>query len=361
MPVRRKAASLILPLAVLLAHPVPGHARCLSGVLLDGPGLELRGAALGAELDAMRRARVGLVRLPVSWSQTEPARGRLELAALDAVVGAAADRGLRVMPVVLDTPPWAMAERTRAGAPRGTADFARYMTALVRRYGPRGTLWAGRRRAVPVRRWQLWNEPHLPQNWRAPVAWPRGYGRLARAAARAVHRADPRAEVVLAGLATDTRVAAWDQLDAVLAEGVAGDVDAYAIHLFTSSPANVVRGLRRARQTLDAYGLRRAPLHLTEWSWPSSRGRLPGRPRSWERTEAGQAREVRATLRALRRAAPSLRLEVAALASWLSRERGPETFGWAGLRAIAPGGGVRSKPALGAFSRTVRELGRQRC
>ncbi len=68
---------------------------------------------------------------------------RSNLRALDQLVGLAAQRGLSLRPIVIDAPNW------DAGGPAGlaapprcdSAPYGTFLTALVHRYGPRGSFW----------------------------------------------------------------------------------------------------------------------------------------------------------------------------------------------------------------------------
>jgi hypothetical protein len=356
-----------------LAFAAPAAARVpegFVGTMLDGPAARLDPPRLASELDLMRSSGVETVRTVWSWRSIQPyaawaavpdaERERfrdvdglpLAVARTDALVALAARRGIRILPVTLETPSW-IARRLTAGAPpREVGPYAAFMRALVTRYGHTGGFWREHpdlpRR--PVRWWQLWNEPHLSAYWAAP-RWESGYAALVRGGARAVHRADARARVLLAGVTTD-EVPVWDNVDALLAEGIGPEVDMVAAHVFTGTPRNVVRALRRVRATLEDYGLGRTPIALTEWSWPSSRGR-----QSWATTERGQARRVAATLRLLARSRRALGLRTTVHYTWMSQDDGRAWSGWAGLRRFA-GGRIVSKPALAAFGRTARALRR---
>ena len=364
-------------LIVVLASAAPAAARVpegFVGAMLDGPAATpgFGRVRLAHELDLMRSSGIGTVRVAWSWEATQPYAGwgavpeaerprfrdvdglPLAVAQLDELVGLAARRGLRLLPVTVGTPSWNARRLLVPGSPpREAAPYAAFLRALVLRYGSRGAFWREHPELPrhPVRWWQLWNEPHFLGDRAAP-RWESGYAALARAGARAVHAADPRARVVLAGVTTDD-VPVWDNVDVLLAEGIGPEVDLVAAHVFTGTPRNVIRALRRVRATLRDYGLGRTPIALTEWSWPSSRGRQP-----WATTQRGQARRVAATLRLLGRERRRLGLRTVIHYTWLGAERGSGWAPWGGLRRMTPGGRVVSKPALAAFRRATRALRR---
>ena len=79
--------------------------------------------------------------------------------------------------------------------------MARFAQVLVRRYGSHGTLWTQRPDVpkLPIRSWQIWNEPNLKVYWgNRPNA--RAYVRMLRTVGKAIKRVDRRAEIVTAGL-----------------------------------------------------------------------------------------------------------------------------------------------------------------
>ena len=88
-----------------------------------------------------------------------------------------------------------------ASTPRGTAAYTRFLTALVGRYGPSGSLWAEQPALprTPIRDWQIWNEPNLTRYW-STQPFAKAYVKLLRASRRALRAADPGSRTVLAGL-----------------------------------------------------------------------------------------------------------------------------------------------------------------
>ena len=69
-------------------------------------------------------------------------------------------------------------------------DFARFLRALVARYGPNGSLWAEHPEvaAQPVRDWQIWNEPNLTRYWNVA---PLGSAPTSRCSSAAHRRSRP--------------------------------------------------------------------------------------------------------------------------------------------------------------------------
>src|ERR1700752_1201708 len=88
----------------LLAAPAGAAERRVPhgwlGVTADGPMT----AAAAGEWNRMARAGVARVRTAFRWSELQPAPGATDFAASDAIVAAAAQRGIEVLPVVQHVP-----------------------------------------------------------------------------------------------------------------------------------------------------------------------------------------------------------------------------------------------------------------
>jgi hypothetical protein len=335
------------------------------GVTVDGPvSPEQPG-----EWNRMASAGVESVRVSIRWNEVQPYRRDgvppeeqsrfrdmegvpTDLSAFDAVVAAASARGILVLPEVHATPSWA-AERSdhTASPPADPATLGRFFTALVRRYGPDGSLWRERPelQRMPIRAWQVWNEPTMKGYWLTQPFAPSFVGAL-RAAAEGVRRADPGATVVLAGLTNRS----WRALRRIYDAGGRGLFDAVALHPFTRRPRNVVRIVELARAVMRRHGDRALPIWLTELSWPAARGKLPDKF-GIEVSDAGQAARLGTALRLLAAARERLRIERVFWYTWLSTEEDSSVFNWSGLRRLRDGKPV-SAPALATFRRWAREL-----
>jgi polysaccharide biosynthesis protein PslG len=350
-----RAAALAAFLCLLAAAPASAAVpRNWLGVVADGP-LTDPTADREAEWDLLARSGARSVRTSFRWPLAQPnGPGAFDFTASDRVVLAAASRGLGVVPVVESTPGWA-AERPSdpASPPRDPADYARYLEALVARYGPRGTFWSEhpelRRR--PIRDWQIWNEPNLTFHWSTqPFARP--YVRLLRAARAALRRADPRARVILAGLPNRS----WIALRQIYRAGGRGSFDAVAIHPYTARPRDVISLVRYARREMRRHRDRRLPIWISELSWPAAKGKVRRRV-GIETNERGQARRLRRGLVRLALARRVYRIQRVYWYTWLSAEGGQDWAGWSGLRRLR-GGEVVSAPALRVFRAVARRLRR---
>ncbi|MCW2992285.1 MAG: endo,4-beta-xylanase [Solirubrobacterales bacterium] len=312
------------------------------------PGTDLQG-----EFGRMTRAGVESVVTELNWAAAQPAKAAApDFARSDGIVLAAARRGMRVLPVVVFAPAWAAVDPSQVASPPRNAPYAAFLRAAIARYGPRGSLWTEHPavRRVPIRSWQVWNEPSHEGFWTIQPFAAR-YVSLLRAAHRAIKGADPGARVVLAGLVYDS----WTQLQRLYAKGAHGWFDVLSLHPYTRKLSDVLVALRRNRRVLDRHRDRDIPIIATELSWPSAVGHTDSRY-GYEVTEREQARRVAAALPRLAAARRTLRLESVTWFSWLSDDVSPHyPFDYAGLRTTG-GGTPRDKPALAAYRTAALRL-----
>jgi hypothetical protein len=347
----------ILTLLLSLAFAAPAGAavpREWLGVAVDGPVIEEADTYAG-EWPLMARSGVGTVRVAFYWTQGQRlGPGAVDFAVYDPVVLAAAREGISVLPVVFSTPRWARTDPDDAAAPpRDPADYAAFLSALVGRYGPDGSLWTEHPELTPrpIRAWQLWNEPNLRGYWsQQPFA--EGYVALLKAARAALKAADPGAKAILAGLPNG-----WAALRQIYRAGGRQGFDAAAIHPYTARPDSVPRFLREARRVMQRFGDRRKPLWVTELSWPAAKGRMRD-PIGIATGERGQARRLASGLSMLARNRKRLRIGRVYWYTWLSAESTQSVFSWSGLRRLRQDGSVVSARSLRAFRRAAVRLRR---
>jgi Glycosyl hydrolase family 53 len=346
-------------------RPVSGE---LIGAMFDGPVLRAN-VNLPEQLDTAAASGVESLRISVDWSQLQPYQNLSDvpiadrsqfqaisgvptrLAALDRLVAAAAAKRLSVLPVIQYTPSWD-AERPEnpASPPKSMGAYAAFLTGLVKRYGPTGTFWTTHPDTpkVPIRMWQIGNEPHFVSYWSEQPFAP-SYVRLLATARTALKAADPGAKVVLAGLA-DT---SWEYLDSIYRVPGAGRLfDVVAIHPYTAHPSGVITILQRARAVMDRFGDARKPILVTEITWPSSQGKAPPQF-GVSTTEDQQARRLGQVMPLLEQNRTKLGLMGFYWYTWLGDESpggSTDAFRFAGLLRYV-NGLVTAKPALSAFTR----------
>jgi hypothetical protein len=344
--------------------PVPnGFVGVNGGGPLFGPAVNL-----GQQLDLMVASGVESVRVLFSWSQAQPYRSWADVpsdqknefvdvdgvptsfAGTDQIVGLAAERRLRLLPVVVFAPPWDSARNPTGGhpPPARVAPFGHYLTALVDRYGPHGSYWRGHGPKLPVRMWQIWNEPNILAFWPKQPYYSR-YVALLRAAHAAIKRADPTAKVVLAGLPNFS----WFELARLYEfRGARSLFDVVAVHPYTRTPQGVITILGYVRAAMNQAGDRSKPIIADEISWPSSVGHTRHTTGfDFATTESGQARNIGKLLPMLVRDRARLGLAGFYYYDWVGLERANAlAFDFAGLFRFGAGKFV-AKPAFGVFRR----------
>jgi hypothetical protein len=348
------------------AQPVPVSGQ-LVGVTFDGPVFAPT-VNLVRQVNQAVASGAESLRVSVDWSRVQPYRTMSKVpsiarsqfvsvggvpttfAELDRLVAAAAARRLSLLPVVEFTPNWdAVHPGDPASPPRSTAAFAAFLTGLVKRYGPTGTFWSAHPALprVPIRMWQIWNEPHFTTYWSQQPFAP-SYVKLLAAAHTALKSADPGAKVVLAGLADFS----WKYLaDIYRVPGARRLFDIVAVHPYTAQPRGVITILQRVRAVMDRSGDSAKPILATEITWPSSEGKAPPEfgVSTTERQQALRLAQVMPMLAAKR---SQLGLMGFYWYTWMGNEsptKKPYAFDYAGLLKYV-NGVVSSKPALAAFT-----------
>jgi hypothetical protein len=355
------------------AHTLPHPAGPVIGVMFDGPVLGPR-VNLDQQFDLAVASGAESLRVAVNWSAMQPYRSSTEVptggrsrfqdvdgvptqfSELDRIVGSAARRGLTVLPVVVSSPSWdALRPGVPGSPPRTAAPFAAFLTGLVNRFGPRGSFWSAHPGLprVPIRMWQIWNEPHLSSYWSEQPFAP-SFVKLLAAAHAAVRSADPGAKVVLAGLADFS----WRYLANIYrVPGAKGLFDIVAIHPYTGQPRGVITILQRVRAVMNRFGDSRKPILATEITWPSSLHKAPPQF-GVSTTERAQAQRLRAVMPLLAANRAKLGLTGFYWYTWMGDETPrsrPYGFDYAGLLKYV-NGTITAKPALSAFKREALAL-----
>jgi hypothetical protein len=315
------------------------------------------GAYRSRTLDRVRAAGAGLVRQTFDWTLIERFRGRYDFSFYDRFVAALAERKLQLLPILFNAPPIYSSAPTR-GRRRGTypprrfADLGAFGAALARRYGPGGSFWRSHPQLprLPVRSWQVWNEPNVPVYWPAGPD-PAAYVRLLRATGRAIKRVDPGAEIVTAGLAeSELGVPLRSYLEGMYEAGAAGTFDVLALNPFARDTRGVLAVVRAARGVSATHG-DATPVWITEFGWATG-----GPPSAFRVGEDEQADLVEETLVELASRRRELRLRGVIYFNWrdsLPFEGGRDFFG---LHTGLLRRGGSAKPALDSYRRVAESL-----
>lgn len=195
------------------------------------------------EMRLAHRLNVAVLRLEFPWFLIEPRPAVFDWRRADAIVRTARKFHLQLEPVLVFAPKWAAAAPNRAPHP---ADFAAFVTAVVRRYHH------------TIHYWEMWNEPNLPQYWLAGVSQyvsdiliP-GYG--------AVKRADRHAHVILG--APSSADIGW--LSRIYADGGGDSFDIMAYHSYVGA-GKTLAGARLIQNLLVAHGQGAKTIWLGEY------------------------------------------------------------------------------------------------
>jgi hypothetical protein len=357
------------------AAPVPAG---FVGMNLSSPLFPqtLGGIGLANQLNEMVKSGVQTIRVVFDWSYAQPYASWSEVPALarsqftdvggvpirfgqiDEIVGLAAAWGLRILPTVMFTPSWdAYSPASWALAiPSNDAPFAAFCAALVQRYGPHGSFWIDSQPADPIRSWQIWNEPNIPYYWDVKP-FQQSYVGLLQAAHGAIGSVDPKAKVVLAGLAGYS----WQSLRAIYEAGGGKLFNVVSAHPYTKQPSGVIVILRRVRRVMNQFRYPKEPIIADEVSWPSSAGQTnetDGIP-DIETTPAGQAKDIAQLLPLLARNRKALVLSGFDYYTWAGLDDpGGNLFDFSGLFHVSATGALSAKPAYYAFRRAALALER---
>lgn len=310
------------------------------------------------ELRMMETGGIDSVRLVFSWSRVERNQGLYDWSELDALVADAARGGVTPLAVLYGSPRWAAVARASRCEPWACASlgpasaaagerFARFAGLAARRYGVGGDFWWFRPDLpeVPVRVWEVWNEPNS-SSFFGPVPDATAYGELLTMSAAHIHAADPGAQVLVGGLATrrfapsGTLGPAGYLRDLLADPETAQAFDGVGTHPYAGATAGVLRQVRALRRVLDDADLHGAGLWVTELGWASSGDRR----HPLVTRERRQARLLRRAFRQLRGRAGRWNLGGAYWYSWRDTPREHAVCGWcAGTGLLAAD--ARPKPA----------------
>ncbi|HLJ04325.1 MAG TPA: hypothetical protein VKT31_12850 [Solirubrobacteraceae bacterium] len=247
-------------------------------LLLEDP--EFTAAERDAGLSELRADGATLARTDALWEATEPSapvagRHRYDWTFNDRIATALATHGLRWLPVIDYSAPWA---QSLAGVdhspPRNVSEYAAYAAAFAARYGRGGAFWTTHPAIPPdpVQLIEIWNEPDNSTFWR-PAPDPAGYAAMYGQARAAIAAVAPSVRVLIGGL---TSGGARGFLGSLLSAdpGLAQHIDGVSIHPYGHTPSLVIDRIRSIRAAMVALGLGEVPLYVTEIGWTT-------RPRGW--------------------------------------------------------------------------------
>jgi polysaccharide biosynthesis protein PslG len=267
---------------------------------------------------------VGFLRHAFDWTYIEPAPGRYDFSQEDWWVAATARKRIRLLPVLFGAPSFYVRRHAASTSPPSNrAAFGNYAAAVVRRYGPNGSFWAENPDVpkLPIRSWQVWNEPNLRQYW-YPRPNPAAYVKLLKAAYKGIKGVDPHAEVLTAGLPDSKQGGAMRFTKFVTGMYRAGGksaFDALAPNAYATTARGVIERIGRIRALMRKFGDRRAAIWVTEVGWGTG-----GPKNRFNIGSKRQATEIAKLLRGLYRARHKYKV------------RGVVYYGWQDKPPYAP-------------------------
>ena len=244
------------------------------------------------------------IRQEFDWSQIEPSRGTFNFSTYDQFMLLTAQHGVHVLPIMLDTPAWDGPSWN--AIPADPSDYASYVAAVVRRYGPHGSFWTTHPTLAgyAIQTYELWNEPYYTNGNNGNYD-PARYAKLVKAAATAGRAADPTTRYLLAAenqsqLVNSTWVWWVDALYQAVPD-LNNYFDGVVVHPYGADLTNLsfptlgqayngydqVRRVESIHQEFANHGATNKPLWLTEIGWPTC---TSGSTRCT--TQAGQAADL---------------------------------------------------------------------
>lgn len=218
--------------------------------------------SLDVPADVLAQAETGWVREDFQFHRMQPQPGQYDWGFHDEMVDQMTARGINIIGVLNGpTPGWAtLGNPANDFYPPNPQQFAEFAGAVVARYKDR------------VRYWEVWNEPDNARYWK-PAPNAAAYATLLKAVYPAIKAADPRAQVLAAGLVSPEPATSF--LQTLADNGAWGAFDIISIHPYTDprSPEEgqiAVAGVGQVRALAERLGAK--PIWATEYGWSTGPG-----------------------------------------------------------------------------------------
>lgn len=216
-----------------------------------GVDIELLGQPTSPLLNGVLGMQFNWVRQSVDWRELQSAPGTSKWDELDVAVTEVANRGLRLVLLIVGTPRWA----------GGTND----LLVSENQPSPGMDAWSGFMEELAGRydglvdAYQIGRMPDLSGGWNAASV--AAHVRVVQLAHQAVSSRSPSALVVSAGVTADTGLG---YLAAMYGAGLASHCDAIAVSVRGASAGTY----EQVRQVMTANGDGSKPIWLTDVGWP---------------------------------------------------------------------------------------------
>ena len=257
-------------------------------------GVAPQDAVSDADLARMGKGDVGSYHLLLSWARTETAEGTYDWTEYDQLIGELSAQGIEPIAYVFGTPPWLA--RSGSVPPVRNADareaYRDFLTVALQRYGPTGAFWdtfALTHPGVepqPIRVWEIWNEINSPNFWK-PRPDPGEYAKLFRLSEKTLHRFDPEAQVMIAGMfatpQSNKALTSFEYLSELYSKpGVAEASDLVGIHPYGPKVGDVKKQMQKTLKVMKNGGDGGDGTWITEIGWgsdPKVRSQLSKTPK----------------------------------------------------------------------------------
>jgi len=203
--------------------PLKGYGIAVGNTLPGLPADEL-----ARRLDDFKALGIAWIRLDFDWNDLQPSNAAsFSWSQHDKVVAAANARGLRLLPILTYTAPWARLPACGSNprcAPADPAQYANFARETARHYAPLG-----------IHHWEIWNEENSQGAWE-PAANAADYVQFLKAAYTSIKQIDASATVISGGLASSSNADGIPQLDylrAMYAAGAKPYFDAIGYHPYS--------------------------------------------------------------------------------------------------------------------------------
>ena len=264
----------------------------------------------------LKRGGVDALRFPVEWGATEGVEGKPNWGYVDAFVARSTANGIEPLPFLNGAPSWAIKSVSVNRASHSVApvelpvrtaaersSWQGFLREVVGRYGPGGAFWSEHPGLpyVPIRTWQIWNEP----NFKYFVARPNpvDYGKLVSLSYTAIKGLDPGAQLILAGLFSRPKEARWKRKPPLAYyastflekmykanPGIKTKFNGIALHPYTTSYQELAPEIEEVRSILKKNNDAGKGLWITELGWSSEPP--DGRTDLFAKGVQGQVREL---------------------------------------------------------------------
>jgi|GEM_PF-2229091 len=218
--------TLVLPSVLAGAQPVTRSTGASGAIRNLAPVV----SALAASTLVVDCTVEGLMHAPELPAILKGANGTL--------VRTASEEGISLLPIVHYAPTWALVNARKRDdvyelAPHedAYADYARFLLACIRRYGPGGQATGTIKPFTPITHWQVWNEPNLKQFW-GPDPDAEDFAKFTRVVHQTLAPVRNKVKLVHAGLSKSDIEFMWHLWDADPKHGETFDIMAVHSYVF---------------------------------------------------------------------------------------------------------------------------------